>query len=776
LTIRGLARSWAGPGLIVTVVLLVLGEFAFQGRMNTQHVDPLSFWLPMHCHLGAALREGAVPLWNPHVLSGVPFAADPQSGWMYLPAMALYAALPCHRAMGWFIALQPVLAGLGIYAFLRVERLSRPAATVGGLMLAVGISASRLAVTLPFSATLAWTALLLAAAARFFRAEGWPGRMAWAVAMAACWGQVAAAHLSHGLVLATAALAVYGIVASGRARRPARVVLLSAALLVVALPLVNLAFLLPRLPYLARSTLSLGYHGLDALAAQLAGRPAPAPAVGAAVSPAWVLGFATSPGAYLGVIPLALAFAGWRLKPLRGLVLGFGAFAAACYLLSLRVVAQVIEAGFSWLPFSDFYLHEPSRFRYGVLLALPVLAAAGVEAWRHGPPRMRWLLPGAALPVLAGLAGADLERLVLPAIGLAIGGGALWVIRGRPALAALLPAVLTVELGANAFLGQARTRSLEGATSPPVVTVPFNQLVAPTFGLEEYLRPGLATAIRRTVHPYRFLSLHPGLLTERGYLEAQEPEHWGLLANQRAMLFGLRDAQGYNPVQPLPYWMFVRAVESKDIKYNAAFFIRPPDVAVDLLDVRGIVGSHGRPPFPDARPAETTERWTLSTLDRRSTYGAARWRIVPGHRAALRAVTAAGFDPATEVILEEDPGTGADPGTGPFRATVRPDEQRIEARTVGAGVLVLPVNHDPGWRATVDGRPARVVRADSFLVGVPVPAGRHRVALAYTDPMVTAGLLGSALAVAILLGGAAALRTRDRRAAKRETEQDEPGG
>src|SRR5947207_262359 len=85
------------------------------------------------------------PAWNPAVMGGVPFAADPQSGWMYAPVMVLFTALPCDVAIRAMVVLQPILAGLGIYWFTRIEGLSRPAATVGGLALALMISAGELA-------------------------------------------------------------------------------------------------------------------------------------------------------------------------------------------------------------------------------------------------------------------------------------------------------------------------------------------------------------------------------------------------------------------------------------------------------------------------------------------------------------------------------------------------------------------------------------------------------------------------------------------------------
>src|SRR5206468_4013185 len=106
-----------------------------------------------------SLAAGHVPLWNPDVMGGIPFAADPQSGWLYLPPMALFGALPCHVAIRWFIVLQPLLAGLGTYWFLASEGVSRPAATVGGLALALPVAGSIYLLSLPFAGTFAWTAL-----------------------------------------------------------------------------------------------------------------------------------------------------------------------------------------------------------------------------------------------------------------------------------------------------------------------------------------------------------------------------------------------------------------------------------------------------------------------------------------------------------------------------------------------------------------------------------------------------------------------------------------
>ncbi len=130
------------------------------------HPDVLSFWLPRFSFLGRSLGAGHIPLWNPYEMLGYRYAADPQSGWTYLGPMALFTAFSPGVAMRAFIALNPLLGGLSLYAFLRIERLPPIAATVGGLSLAMMMAGSELAVSLPFAGTLAWTPVVLLGACR----------------------------------------------------------------------------------------------------------------------------------------------------------------------------------------------------------------------------------------------------------------------------------------------------------------------------------------------------------------------------------------------------------------------------------------------------------------------------------------------------------------------------------------------------------------------------------------------------------------------------------
>ena len=90
----------------------------FQDRLTQAHPDILTFWLPRFSFLGRSLADGHIPLWNPFEMAGYRYAADPQGGWLYLTPMALFSTLSPAVAMRAFIVVNPLLAGLGLFAFL----------------------------------------------------------------------------------------------------------------------------------------------------------------------------------------------------------------------------------------------------------------------------------------------------------------------------------------------------------------------------------------------------------------------------------------------------------------------------------------------------------------------------------------------------------------------------------------------------------------------------------------------------------------------------------
>jgi hypothetical protein len=774
---RRIARAAAGPLLIVAVVLVVLHDFAFRGWVSAQHPDLLAYWLPTHCYLGESLAGGEIPTWNRHVMGGVPFAADPQSGWMYLPAMVLYTALPCATALTWLITLQPIGAGLGAYAFLRGEDVSRPAATSGGVVLALAMAASWTTLALPFAGAMAWTTVLLAAASRYLRASTWSARLAWLLVTALAWGQVAAAHLSHGLVLGTGALAAYiaarSVIEVRGGRRSGRDVLLASLLLLAALPLVNLAYLVPRISYLPRTSLAHGYEGLPAAAVAVGGEARAAlPGPGGHLD--WPLHLATWPGAYLGAAALALSFAWWRSAVRRVIPTALAVFAGVCYILSLEPVAGALTPLALEIPLGSMYAHAPWRLGLGLVLVIPLLTAFGIDAWRSARgvrERALMLAPGVLVWWILSPVVTQPARLVLPVAGAAAGAAALWLAARRGVLSWAVPGILAVELTIGALAGQVIPRHVAAnGAYPPGKLRALTPLLEPEWSAASYAGPGPIAAALPPAGSARFLSQDPGNVDPNGtgYLGAQRPRHWGLMVNQRAMLFGPEDVLGYNPFQLRRYWSFIRAVGSQPIAYHTALLLDPPPVVLDLLQVGTLVGPAADLSSRGLSVVAESRGWSVARLPGRTERAAVlgSWRVAGSTVEALELVLEPGFDPAEEVIIEQDPGIAASPG-GSLQGRARfrwtgTGSAVVEVDSAADGLLLVRNAFDPGWEAAVDGRPAKVLAADFLMQAVPIPAGRHTVQLTYRDPSVGYGLVGSAVTIGALVAASVTVRARRR--------------
>lgn len=128
---------------------------------------------------------------------------------------------------------------------------------------------------------------------------------------------------------------------------------------------------------------------------------------------------------------------------------------------------------------------------------------------------------------------------------------------------------------------------------------------------------------------------------------------------------------------------------------------------------------------------------------------ASRTVVVGDQRQRVRLLASGNLPDDTVVLSRPGPAADGRPGT----VTVNSDGTDAIRTTVtaqGAGYLVVADADQTGWAATVDGRPAALVPADQGLVAVPVPAGRHTVALTYDLPHAHAAAWAS-VGVAVLL-------------------------
>ena len=595
----------------------------FQPLLTNQHPDILSFILPRLAFLGRSLADGHVPLWNPFHFAGAPYAADPQSGWLYLTPMLLFSSFSPGVAMRAFIVWNPVLAGLGMYAFLRLERLSRTAATVAGLSIALALATSSVAISLPFAGAIAWTTVVLVGAAGYVRTRRLSRRVAWLALAAFGWGQVASAHMSHGLAMCTVLTGGYLIAhAVWDARATDRSGWRAAGSVVVffaVLGLANLAIFLPRLDYIARSSLGGGYEGLADPLGQ--GRLAERPIMTNGVWSGWPFALGASPGAYVGALVLLCVPAALRTRRHRALLVGFGAVGLLAYLATLNalVTAEWFRSFVLQLPFGDVYLHNPGRLRYLAYVVVPPIGALGLQTlidrplpWRRA---LRWLLAGLALWLVVPLVvGADPVRFLLLAVGAAIAIPVVLAVsqRRRWALVAL-PVVLALELAGSAVYSQVYSGGtiylgLEAPDRPNLVPGPLR---APEVATQEFLDPGELGRFLAG-RPERYLTwVRPAAYYVKGYLWTQESTDWPSMVNERGTLFGARDVLGYNPVQPAGYWSYVRATNRLYTFYNASVINEPSLEDVRLLGVRYLIVAEGQSPSVPGRLVRSADGYDL---------------------------------------------------------------------------------------------------------------------------------------------------------------------
>ncbi len=779
-------RRWAGPTLIVGSVLIVLHGFWLSAKLTSQQVDLLAFWLPRWCYLGTNLAHGHIATWLPNQFGGVPFVSDPQSGWLYLPVMLLFSTLSGARALGLFITLQPILAGLGMYVFFRQEGLGRPASTAGGTTLALTMSGSVVALSLPFAGMLAWTALSLAGASGFLHARTTVRRLAWFAFAELSLSQIAAAHLTDGLLIGAGVVALYVLARSivqvrAGTKTAGRAALLGLALF-AAFPLLSAAVLVPRLALLPRTPIGHGYQAAGRLANRLSGTNGPPPLYTHGFGPWWGTAFARGPGGYVGalailLIPVALASKRWRWPA--------GAFALAGFVgwvLNLdRLIASARVRTFVLSHrIGELWLRSPYRFRYLMVLAFAGMAGYGTQAWldmarvagrRELARRAAWLVPPvlvfAALPLLAG---SHRNEYVPFALGLVFAVPLLLVAsRGVRWAAVALPIALAVELTVVGLVAQRgplprnapdRLEQVAG----PGLSHSFPKFHAPFITPGDYLTPGPIgrTLIQAGGSHERYLSFSPGIATRspRGFLFHQDFATWPAYENGRSILFGIDEIQGYSPVQLEPYWRLVRTVDTRaSIYYNSATFQSLDPAVLRLFGVEWVIQPTRLPPPSDASLSVREGRYSLYRMldpDPRASL-VFTWQVVRGGT-ALPIVSQPAFPPADVAILDSEPAASSLPappsisgatGTATYRELAA-EHVQVDTSATGAAILLVRNAFDRNWHATLDGRPVPIMVTDYLMQGVAVPAGDHVVDLEYRDAAVGKGLVASAVAWGLL--------------------------
>jgi hypothetical protein len=703
-----------------------------------------------------------VPLWNPYIGGGRPFAANAQSA-LFSPFTWPSLVLPFWWSLGLVAALKLFVTAFGTWLLGRALGMGPAAAFLAGLAMAFGLWMVTW-VSWPLAAVWAWLPSLLWLVDRVVRRPGPAAVAALALVVAL---QFFGGHPESSFhVLAAGSL--FALLPLSRVGRPAAaralgrlVVSLVAALALAAIAILPFVELLGQSADLAtredRRPVKVAVKYVLGLALpEYWGRPTSMVTEPFINARAW----------YVGTLPLLLAGVA-LLRPSRERVA-----VAAGAVVSLAVATGV-------QPFYAIAHHLPGfsqshNTRLGVLVALglALLAGWGLDDLVRGPRR-----PGRAL--VAGLLAVVLAPVV---IVLARGAPALhrvgdalaaaWAF-AEPAAPEVLPlAALFVWLPLACAAAALIVARAGGRLAPATFAALALALVVVDlgrFGLGqnpaipvEHADPPATGAIRH------LQGRAPGRFVAVGGQSVVPP-----LPPDTAMAYGIADARSYDyPVERRYASLWEREVVPRDplgfTPAGATAAATPRALrALGLLGVSDVLLEPGAAPPAGLRPAyrgaDAAVYANPAAVPRAFLVGAQR--VVASEAAALDAVTEPGFDPRAEAVVERPvaglPRSGGAPAPGDVRLhTVEPERMGAEVSTRAPAMLVTADVFLPGWRARVDGREVPLERVDYLLRGVPVPAGRHRVELTYRPLGWTAGWIVTLLAA---LGLTAAVLVARRR-------------
>ncbi len=709
---------WLPPVVFVATTVVFFWRHIVGSRFLWE--DFVEQFYPNQVFAARHWAHGVIPFWNPYTFCGMPFLADPQVGFFYLPHSLLgliygvLGELP-FAAVQLLVIAHYVVAQWGMFLFAR----GLGASSAAALIAAVGYGFSGMmthhAIHPMIVYHLAWLPWVLYLLLRAVREARWRWAL-WAglvLGMSLHAGHPQTVFYEYLLLLAFGAWLLglrwreqgWSWQRLADAARIGTPLALAAGLFAVQyLPTQELASLSERatgqgLEWAAEVSL-YPPQLLTAVVPRLFGSTEP-PGVqhvplyvpDAGYYHYWETAF------YSGIPVLILALVGmlsrWR-TPFGLFWLGAALFAV---LFALGKYGFLFPLLYELPGFSLFRV--PPRILFILVLALTCFAAWGFdELWQQrGSRRMLARLAWSSAPVAA--------------IALTVATGTLLAILGAPerysaalrseGTTALLLTVLTLALALALW---------RGWLSPQIASISAVVILAAD------LIHAHARFTQSPVPPQQWYALSPQL---KALLQPKPPTElfrvsmradfgMAMLRNQ-GLLDSIMLYEGYNQLR----------LERRNPPMPTA------DATFDLLNIRYQIAldtATGRTVFRE-RPTAFPRAWVVY-----------RARVVPSDSTA--AVLRRGeIQPRTEALVEQPPPLPL-PDLLPdsVRHTLRclayeHNWQRWQLETAAPGLLCLSEIWYPAWKAFVDGREVPLLRAFHSLRAVPVPAGSHIVELRY---------------------------------------------
>jgi hypothetical protein len=699
------------------------GAPAPQNRMLSDIVFQM---IPWRQALREAVSAREWPLLNRFEGCGDPLAGAAQSA-PFSPFTLLALLLPVAASFGFTASIAFFLAALGTFLLARELGSSEMASLIAA---AIFTFSAPMALQILWPLGFAWALLplVLFGVRRLVEA---PSLRSAAILTIALTLDALAGHpetLLH-VVAIGCVYGVYELLRKGRTRR-LRAIGLAIAAGVVALLLSAIA-LLPLLdtsPQTTEHQIRTVYFATGAL--RVAGVPRAALLSDLLPFARASMGHFLMAHAEAGSIALALAiFALWRSRAAERWFFALLGLISLCASADAWPVAQFLHR----LPLLNLSMND--RLASAVPLCLALLAAFAVDAISDRAAAVMTalliLLVAEAAAMRAG--SIDMPRLAGEVAPLAVAAIVVLAVRERNVVSASLLALVLLQ----------RTISdgrLIPANDPKIVFPPI-KLLQPLRSIRE---------------PFRIVATGPALFPNT------------------ATMYGLEDARAMTATslgvfdETFPAWCRRSAF---GFNFQVDDLTRP---MLSMLNVRFAIVPKDDP-LPDG--------WHNVITDHAS-------RLIENERVLPRAFVPRSVRIGVENDVEDMsaasdfaamawldlPGVAHDSPNGPGAVSIRPRKLGfdLDASMERGGFIVISQAGWKGWRGYVDGKPAKINRANHAFLGVYAPAGRHKMRLVYLPESFVIGraiTFGTLALIALLITAAAAGRIRGHARSRRRQQE-----
>ncbi len=711
------------------------------------------------------VRQGVAPLWNPYEFGGNVLLANNQSA-PYYPLNLLIYLLPLWVALNWIAILQTLITGLAAYGLLRLHRLHPISALTGAL---AWMFCALQIVWLEFqtpTAALCWLPVALL---------GWEygrqrNRWQWQVmgAGAALGLSLLAGHLQFSFYVGMALVLYALIVSTGMGKREyGRQVILLAGAIIFSIALASVE-LLPtfemgrinfravprsypesialRLPPINLLTLLLpNFLGSQALLQQN--------------QYYWGAFNFIEYATYLGIPCLLFALIGcwWDKKTATETpsgVRGWLAFVVLAIVGLLLALGTPLCAILFYLMPGYRQFNATARALCLFSFGMAALAGYGVQQLINQLPAEGKSLKSFYLRVGWTAFGVGLAALfTFPGLGLKIQHlftNLRWTFEWDQLARCLIALVITLLAirAARRWQVVCWFFPVLAAADLLVWSAGFNPMTDPA---NLFPPTQLTRQLPAMAGNARILSLKPSPLQPLEYL----------VPNFNAVL-GLREVQGSDSVHSIRYHRLMVRIEERMSGRPAHFsddihLTSADDPLLNMLGVKYVVTRR----ILNSNNLRLVAPLSMNIYRNMTAYPSV-WIVHSALSAsdgnvALNTMMAANFNPRLEAVVE---GRGF-PVLQPVssRSSERaalvsftPTRVVYKAHCKAKGLLVCSEMALPGWKVTVDGRPAHLWLTDYVLRGVVLSRGAHRVVFRYQPSSYRFGLYLSLIAIGVLLG------------------------